>query len=135
MFDFGSEVYLWTGQQSLSGKRKVAFHLAQMLYKQQFKYDGVVDPVQPRRVLKRPKTADQVYHDEEGKEAGRPAWTLFARLHEKAETLMFQEKFFDWPDPTKIIKMKGHISSGELPEVTLFYKSSYFLSSLFLSFI
>lgn len=108
---------MWTGQQSLSATRKVAFHLAQMLYKQQFDSDSTVTPIDPRRPLKRPQASKLVYHDVNGNECGRPRWTLFARLHEKAETLLFQEKFFDWPDPTKIIKMKGHISSGEVKEV------------------
>jgi supervillin len=118
VFDFGSELYVWTGQQSLSNKRKVAFHLAEMLYKQQFDCsDGVVSPIEPRRAMKRSQSSQPVYHDAEGKKCGRPKWTLFAKLHEKAETLLFQEKFFDWPDPTKIIRMKGHISSGEIPEV------------------
>ena len=107
---------MWTGQQSLSNKRKIAFHLAEMLYKQQFDCEGVVSPVDPRRPMKRSSSLP-VYRDAEGKQCGRPTWTLFARLHEKAETLLFQEKFFDWPDPTKIIKMKGHISSGEIAEV------------------
>ena len=117
MFDFGSELYVWTGQQSLSNKRKVAFHLAEMLYKQQFDFDAVVGPIDPRRVMKKTQSSQPVYRDAEGKECGRPKWTLFAKLHEKAETLLFREKFFDWPDPTKIIKMKGHISSGEIVEV------------------
>ena len=116
IFDFGSELYVWTGQQSLSNKRKVAFHLAEMLYSQQFDCEGVVSPIDPRRPMQRSSSLP-VYRDADGTQRGRPAWTLFAKLHEKAETLLFQEKFFDWPDPTKIIKMKGHVSSGEISEV------------------
>ncbi|XP_032218251.1 supervillin isoform X2 [Nematostella vectensis] len=107
VFDFGSELYVWNGQQSLSGQRKTVFALGKQLYESSFKGHGPYDPIYPygkgREVTQDNKTADT-----------RPAWTLLARLHEKAETILFREKFLDWPDPTKIIKMKGHPSSGEV---------------------
>ena len=104
VFDFGSELYVWNGQQSLSGKRKTVFAMAKQLYDEPFKVNGLYDSVFPYG------KADS---DVESVKA-RPAWTLFAQLHEKAETILFREKFLDWPDPTKIIKMKGHPSSGEV---------------------
>ena len=36
------------------------------------------------------------------------------RLSEGAESILFREKFGDWPEPGRIIKMKGHASSGAL---------------------
>lgn len=36
------------------------------------------------------------------------------RITENAESILFREKFCDWPEPGRIIKMKGHISSGEV---------------------
>lgn len=116
IFDFGTELYVWTGQQSLSSKRKAAFHLAEMLYKQKFECDSNINPMDPKRTVQE-SSKPAVYRDAEGAVCARPAWTLYGKLHEKAETLLFQEKFFDWPDPTKIIKMKGHVSSGEVQEV------------------
>ena len=35
------------------------------------------------------------------------------RVNEGTEGILFREKFTDWPEPGRIIKMKGHISSGE----------------------
>lgn len=32
---------------------------------------------------------------------------------------MFREKFADWPEPGRIIKMKGHESSGEVIKVCI----------------
>lgn len=47
----------------------------------------------------------------------RPDWALFTRVNEGSETILFREKFSDWPEPGRIIKMKGHESSGEVIKV------------------
>ena len=39
---------------------------------------------------------------------------LLYRITEGGESILFREKFSDWPEPGRIIKMKGHISSGEV---------------------
>ena len=49
----------------------------------------------------------------------RPSWSLFARVNESSETILFREKFVDWPEPGRIIKMRGHESSGELVKVSV----------------
>ena len=109
IFDFGSELYVWNGQQSLSGQRKSAFALAKQLYNEPFKPHGIFDPIFP---YGKPENGSVEVDNKTGSQ--RPPWTLFARLHEKAETILFREKFLDWPDPTKIIRMKGHPSMLEL---------------------
>lgn len=48
----------------------------------------------------------------------RPSWSLFSRVNEGSETILFREKFADWPEPGRIIKMRGHESSGELVKVS-----------------
>ena len=52
-----------------------------------------------------------------GELRSRPEWALFGRVSEGSETILFREKFSDWPEPGRIIKMKGHESSGELVKV------------------
>lgn len=101
---------MWNGQQSLSGQRKTVFALGKQLFESPFEPSGIYNPLYPYG-----KGADTSATTNDNKTTpGRPPWALLARLHEKAETILFREKFLDWPDPTKIIKMKGHPSSGEL---------------------
>lgn len=39
-------------------------------------------------------------------ELSRPEWALFAKSNQDMETILFREKFFDWPDPAQLIKTK-----------------------------
>ena len=41
------------------------------------------------------------------------AFCHWCRVGEGSESILFREKFADWPEPGRIIKMKGHASSGE----------------------
>lgn len=51
----------------------------------------------------------------------RPAHSLLLQMFEGAEWVIFKEKFCDWPDESRIIRMKGGAASvGEVTKVESF---------------
>ena len=60
-----------------------------------------------------------MFQDEENgglplKSKQRPEWALFARLNQNMETVLFREKFSDWPDASRLIQVEGRNLDGEL---------------------
>ncbi|KAG7504626.1 supervillin-like isoform X3 [Solea senegalensis] len=89
VFDFGSEVYLWHGQDVPCSSRSVALQLTHQVWAGAYDYSNCrVNPLDPTQC----NPGIQLRGE------GRPSWALFSVLAEDNETALFREKFKDWTD-------------------------------------
>lgn len=103
VFDFGAEMYVWSGKTANMESKNKAFKLAQELWNEGYNYeDCSICPVSVASVLglREDKQADL-------KASSRPEWGIFAKITQHTETILFKEKFLDWPDESRLIRVKN----------------------------
>uniref|UniRef100_T1J6L1 HP domain-containing protein n=1 Tax=Strigamia maritima TaxID=126957 RepID=T1J6L1_STRMM len=104
VFDFGSEMYVWQGKLAPTPLRRVGIHLAQQLWDQGYNYSECsINPIHP------------TLNSAEEKRGQRPEWALFGKVNQHMETVLFKEKFVDWPDAQRLIRVKS-VEKEDKPE-------------------
>lgn len=103
VFDFGSEMYIWYGKNVPLESRRRAAQLAQELYDEGYNYEEChINPLNAalyqgaRENIESPAKVSKK----------RPEWAILSKITQHMETILFKEKFLDWPDYTRVIKVK-----------------------------
>lgn len=93
VFNFGSEVYIWNGKNADIDSRRAAIRLAHEQFSKDYNYEMCeLNPINysqlagSRNDSKLPKLENTI-----------PEWCFLAKVTQHMETILFQEKFIDWP--------------------------------------
>uniref|UniRef100_A0A182M9S8 HP domain-containing protein n=1 Tax=Anopheles culicifacies TaxID=139723 RepID=A0A182M9S8_9DIPT len=111
VFDFGSELYVWSGKNAPSEGKRAALRLAQELYGGGYSYEECqLNPVNFSE-LAGDRQRDARRLSKVGN--NRPDWCLIARVTQHMETVLFREKFLDWPDMTMHFREEYTLGAGD----------------------
>lgn len=103
VFDFGSEMYIWSGKNASPEKKNLAMKLAKDMWDEGFDYsDCSINPLNIAHVLGERDSKELPLKGDK-----RPSWAMFAKITQHRETVLFKEKFLDWPDFSRVIRVRG----------------------------
>jgi supervillin len=92
VIDFGSEGYVWNGKNAGFDLRKAGSNLAKQMWDSGYDYTGADTP--------NPLLGSSNF------KGSRPSWCLLGKITHHMETVLFREKFQDWPDAAAVIRVK-----------------------------
>ncbi|XP_070156872.1 supervillin isoform X1 [Polyergus mexicanus] len=104
VFDFGTEMYIWSGKGVTADKKKLATRLATEMWNDGYDYsECTACPINAAHIIGSRENASLSVKSAKS----RPEWCLLAKLTQHVETILFREKFLDWPNVTNVIKARG----------------------------
>ncbi|XP_077280924.1 supervillin isoform X1 [Temnothorax americanus] len=107
VFDFGTEMYIWSGKEISADKKKLATRLATEMWNNGYDYrDCTACPINAARMIGN-RNSDSRTNPPAKFAKSRPEWCLLAKLTQHVETILFREKFLDWPNVTGAAKTRG----------------------------
>ncbi|XP_067207104.1 supervillin-like isoform X2 [Linepithema humile] len=109
VFDFGTEMYIWNGKGVSAEKKRLATQLATEMWNNGYDYsECVACPIDAARVIGNRSNAAPLTKSAKS----RPEWCLLAKLTQHVETILFREKFLDWPNIVANVKARGRKDSA-----------------------
>ncbi|XP_061714904.1 uncharacterized protein LOC133523383 isoform X2 [Cydia pomonella] len=115
VFDFGSEMYIWYGKNVPLESRRRAAQLAQELFDEGYNYEEChINPLNAATY----QGAREDRSSPEKTSKTRPEWAIMSKVTQHMETILFKEKFLDWPDYTRVIQVKPQENKSNSIEIT-----------------
>ncbi|GBP24047.1 hypothetical protein EVAR_10148_1 [Eumeta japonica] len=115
VFDFGSEFYIWYGKHVPLESRRRAAQLAQELFDEGYNYEDChLSPI--NAATHQGMRQDRSSPPKQAK--SRPPWAILSKVTQHMETILFKEKFLDWPDFTRVIRVKNQESKSNNIEIS-----------------
>lgn len=94
VFNFGSEIYIWNGKSAQPDDKKIAIKLAHEQFMNEYNYEMCyLNPINYSLWAGDRNNNKMIKSDQE-----KPEWCLLAKITQYMETVLFREKFVDWPD-------------------------------------
>lgn len=123
VFDFGSELYVWNGRNAMPAAKNLALQLAEEMFSLKYDYEMCdLCPINYAELVGHRKS-EKIHKSG----SSRPKWCLFGKVSQNMETVVFREKFKDWPD-IKIHFKHSIVNCNEIQKIdgtALFNKQSY----------
>ncbi|XP_043649610.1 serine-rich adhesin for platelets isoform X2 [Drosophila teissieri] len=110
VFDFGSELYVWNGKNAPSDAKRAAIRLAQEHFGAENSADYAdcyLNPLNYVAIVGRRENTKYAKRC-----AQRPEWCVLGKITLNMETVLFKEKFSDWPEIEREDLEKDYLSNG-----------------------
>lgn len=107
-------MYIWSGKEISTDKKKLATRLAMEIWNNGYDYNEcTVCPINAAHMIGN-RNSDSRTNPSEKFAKNRPRWCLLAKLTQHVETILFREKFLDWPNVTGVVKTRDRNDARQI---------------------